>query len=329
MKTFICCFILAASVSLAGISVSPSGGGGGGSGNVSNTGTPVANQIAIWNSATALKGTTGITTDGNGNLLANSFLPSYRSTATAAATTTLTVADARNQDFTGTMTQTVLLPVTSTLPTITGGQWDVYITNRSTGTVTVNSSGGNLVISLPANTAADVKCVSNSGTTASSWNPVSNANVVTTSMLGTGVLTALGVNTGTAGALVLFNGALGTPSSGIINNASVTMQVNTAGYAADQVLTAAQCYGSVIHVTAAGVMTLPAVAAGMSVTVVTVGATAVSVKPNGSEVLMLDGTALTGGHKATNTSTAGDLIVLTYYGSGEWYAASNAWTDGG
>jgi trimeric autotransporter adhesin len=38
--------------------------------------------------------------------------------------------------------------------------------------------------------------------------------------LGTGVATALGVNTGSAGAVVLFNGALGTPSSGTLTNAT-------------------------------------------------------------------------------------------------------------
>jgi hypothetical protein len=36
--------------------------------------------------------------------------------------------------------------------------------------------------------------------------------------LGTGVATALAVNTGSAGAFVLFNGALGTPSSGTMTN---------------------------------------------------------------------------------------------------------------
>ncbi len=36
---------------------------------------------------------------------------------------------------------------------------------------------------------------------------------------GTGVLTALGVNVGSAGAFVTFNGALGTPSSGTLTNA--------------------------------------------------------------------------------------------------------------
>jgi hypothetical protein len=38
--------------------------------------------------------------------------------------------------------------------------------------------------------------------------------------LGTGVATALAVNTGSAGAFVLFNGALGTPSSGTLTNAT-------------------------------------------------------------------------------------------------------------
>ena len=37
---------------------------------------------------------------------------------------------------------------------------------------------------------------------------------------GTGVLTALGVNTGTAGAFVVNGGALGTPSSGTLTSAT-------------------------------------------------------------------------------------------------------------
>lgn len=44
----------------------------------------------------------------------------------------------------------------------------------------------------------------------------SQASAVTTT--GTGVLTALGVNVGSAGAFVTFNGALGTPSSGVATN---------------------------------------------------------------------------------------------------------------
>lgn len=48
---------------------------------------------------------------------------------------------------------------------------------------------------------------------------------------GTGVLTALGVNIGSAGAPVLFNGALGTPSSGTATNLTGTAAGLTAGTA--------------------------------------------------------------------------------------------------
>jgi len=105
--------------------------------------------------------------------------------------------------------------------------------------------------------------------------------------------------------------------------------VYTASYSSNQTLTAAQCYGGVIYVTGAATITLPAVADGASVTVITIGAVAVSVDPNASDKLWLDGTALDDGDKATNTSTTGDIIVLTYYSADGWYATSNSWTDGG
>jgi hypothetical protein len=50
-----------------------------------------------------------------------------------------------------------------------------------------------------------------------------------TTTTGTGVVTALGVNTGTAGAFVVNGGALGTPASGILTNATGTASGLTAG----------------------------------------------------------------------------------------------------
>ena len=47
--------------------------------------------------------------------------------------------------------------------------------------------------------------------------------------LGTGVATSLAVNTGSAGAVVLFNGALGTPSSGTVTNLTGTASINING----------------------------------------------------------------------------------------------------
>ena len=89
-----------------------------------------------------------------------------------------------------------------------------------------------------------------------------------------------------------------------------------------------ELYGGVIYVTGAATITIPAVADGASFTVITIGAVAVSVDPNAADLIMLDGTALADGDKVTNTSTAGDIAVFTYYDATGWYCASNTWTDG-
>jgi hypothetical protein len=89
----------------------------------------------------------------------------YATTATAAGTTTLTYGSARNQFFTGSTTQTVTLPVASTMTL--GAQF--LITNNSTGSLTVNSSGGNLVQTITAGTSALITNILTSGTSAASW----------------------------------------------------------------------------------------------------------------------------------------------------------------
>jgi len=113
-------------------------------------------------------GTIGLGYGGTGATTApaaNANLFGFTSTATAAGTTTLTNTSSVYQLFTGTTTQTVVLPVTSTL---TQG-WSFHIENSSTGNLTVNSSGGNLVITVLPNTTAMITCILNSGTTAASW----------------------------------------------------------------------------------------------------------------------------------------------------------------
>jgi hypothetical protein len=89
----------------------------------------------------------------------------YATTATAAGTTTLTVTSANQQFFTGTTTQTVVLPVTSTLALGMG----YLIVNNSTGIVTVQSSGANAITTVNAGTSASFTCILTSGTTAASW----------------------------------------------------------------------------------------------------------------------------------------------------------------
>lgn len=88
-----------------------------------------------------------------------------------------------------------------------------------------------------------------------------------------------------------------------------------------------ELFGGVIYVTAAATITIPAVAAGASFTVITVGAVAVSVDPNAADLIVLDGVALSDGDKITNLSTAGDIAVFTYYDATGWFASTNGWTD--
>jgi hypothetical protein len=154
-------------------------------------------------------------------LISPNFIPGFSTTTTAAGTTTLTVTSNRQQFFTGSTTQTVVLPVVSTLSL----GHPFRIVNRSTGAVTVNSSGGNAVIVLAAGTSVDLTCILITGTSAASWdafyNGVSTASgkVLTISGSMTQTVTDGSTVAFGAGGTVLYNGgALGTPSSGTGTN---------------------------------------------------------------------------------------------------------------
>jgi len=113
----------------------------------------------------------------------------YTTTATAAGTTTLTVNSTQQQFFTGSTTQTVQMPVTSTL---TLGQ-AFEIVNNSTGAVTINSSGSNAIAILPTGTAVSVVCILTSGTSAASWSvvtPVAASLRSATTVVGVAAATA-------------------------------------------------------------------------------------------------------------------------------------------
>lgn len=89
----------------------------------------------------------------------------YTTTATAAGTTTLTASSTLLQFFTGSTTQTVVLPVVTTLST--GQRYEIH--NNSSGAITVNSSGSNLVATVPAGVTTVITCILITGTTAASW----------------------------------------------------------------------------------------------------------------------------------------------------------------
>ena len=126
------------------------------------TGLPTGTGVASAATASTLAAR-----DANGNLLANNLLSDYATTATAAGTTTLTVASKFQQFFTGTNIQTVVMPVATTLTN--GQQWNVV--NNSSGIVTINTSGGNTLVALPAGNSALITCINTAGGTGvASWN---------------------------------------------------------------------------------------------------------------------------------------------------------------
>jgi hypothetical protein len=146
--------------------------------------------------------------DASANSTSNNFISGYATTGTAATTTTLTVASKRQQYFTGSTTQTVLLPVTSTLAL----GFEFYIVNKSSDVVTVQSSGGNAIQAMAANTTLLVTCISTSGTGAASWDSV---------YAGAGGVTSVS-NGGTGSASLTANAV-------ILGNATSAVQTVAAG----------------------------------------------------------------------------------------------------
>lgn len=87
--------------------------------------------------------------------------------------------------------------------------------------VKVNAGGTALEFyTLPtAGTTAGTFCAGDDSRLSDSRTPTAhNQSISTITGLGTGVGTALTVNTGSAGAVILFNGALGTPSAGTLTH---------------------------------------------------------------------------------------------------------------
>jgi len=110
-------------------------------------------------------------------------------------------------------------------------------------------------------------------------------------------------------------------------------KVTTASKAANYTIgadSADEAYGGTVYVTSAATITAPAVAAGMSFRVVTIGAIAVSLDVNSADRMYLNGTALADGDKATNNSTTGDSLMCQYESAAGWYcwAVAGTWTDG-
>ena len=133
----------------------------------SGTALPLANGgTALTSHVTAATASTFTSWDANANLSAANFLPGYQAITSSASLVTFTVSSPAISNVTGTVAQTVQLPVASTL--VLGQSFQV-LNNNSTGSVTVNSSGSNAVGIILPGTRLNFMCVLTSGTTAASW----------------------------------------------------------------------------------------------------------------------------------------------------------------
>lgn len=116
----------------------------------------------------------------------------------------------------------------TTLSATGGGSTNLSTTLTSTN-VTINSDTGTDA-TIPAATGTDAGVMTaadrtkldgiEAGADVTDAASVAAAGALMTSSLGTNVQTALGVNVGSAGAIVVNGGALGTPSSGTLTNCS-------------------------------------------------------------------------------------------------------------
>jgi len=118
--------------------------------------------------------------------------------------------------------------VTSVAQSFTGGLISVAgspITTSGTLALTVAGTSGGIPYFSSASTWASSAALAAGSLVLGGGAGVTPATTAT----GTGVVTALGVNTGTAGAFVVNGGALGTPSSGTVTNLTGTASINING----------------------------------------------------------------------------------------------------
>jgi hypothetical protein len=200
----------------------------------------------------------------------------YTTTVTAAGTTTLTAASTRLQYFTGTTTQTVVLPVTSTL---VAGTDRFEMVNNSTGILTLQSSGLNTILAMAANTRAVFDCILVSGTTAASWSaatsiPPTLIDAAGDLLIGTandtvgrlGIGTALQVLRVNAGATALeYAAAAAVSSYGLFAKASpssTAFTITGVGTISIKAGTYVDVSGTLITFAAQTAVTMPALTAG-------------------------------------------------------------------
>lgn len=183
--------------------------------------TPVLNGLPTGTGvASAATASTLASRDASANISANAFLVGYATTATAAGTTTLVVGSPQLQFFTGSTTQTVVLPVASTL--VLGQSWTIV--NNSSGTVTVQSSGANTILAVAAGNTGIFTAVLTSGTSAASW-----SSTYISSGAGTGTVTSVTCNGGLSGGTITTTGTCAISAGGVTYSMLASAALATSG----------------------------------------------------------------------------------------------------
>ncbi|CAB5214220.1 hypothetical protein UFOVP193_40 [uncultured Caudovirales phage] len=196
--------------------------GSGGSGSI---------QVEI-NHGSVLGGTDSnvqLTSVSNGNILTYGGASGYWKNTDLTAGTGISISKSSD----GVLTVTNSLPslggtVTSVGQTFTGGLISVAgspITSSGTLALTVAGTSGGIPYFSGASTWASSAALAANALMIGGGAGVAPSTITT----GTGVTTALGVNTGSAGAFVVNGGALGTPSSGTVTNLTGTASINING----------------------------------------------------------------------------------------------------
>lgn len=281
--------------------------------NVGSAGAPVLfNGAGGTPSSITLTNGTGLPLAGIASIAANTVLSNWTAGATAPTANTWPACAADGvHGLTYTNGTGVLCTALTTGGAGTVTTVSVVTANGVSGSVANATTTPAITLTLGAITPSSVTIGAGSAITSSGAGGALGALSFITP--GTGIATALAINVGSAGAPVLFNGALGTPSSGTLTNATGLPIAGLANIAANTML--GNWTGSTAAVSA---NTIPSCAAD--------GSHALTYT-NGTGVLC---TAISGGGAVSSvTATDATLTISPTTGAvlaGVNLANSNAWT---
>jgi hypothetical protein len=265
--------------------------------------------------------------DANANLTARGFIPLFGTQATAAGTTTLTVGSGQVQEFTGTSTQTCVLPTTG----VAAGQQFTFL-NSSTGLVTIQSSSLATVHVLAPATAATFTALVATPTTPAHWDDqlFSTSYAAGKKLTVNNSLTLAGTDATTmtfpttsatiartdaaqtfTGVQTMTNPTINAYTEGVTAIGTVTT-ASTLSIAAGTILTAT------LTASTACTFTMPSVGAGKSFTLFLKQAAATG---NGTATFTGVKWGITG--TPTVTATAGRMDIFTFFSDGtNWYGSA-------